>query len=222
MQRTGRTCRIFERVLPEVEKTIDLLQRKKFRLDPIAGEEYSRSTSVISSAYKRQEKIIEAALRERLKDKNGVAVWDEPLFKVSQPANIISGNADDCMGASLPYGDEIRTVQIDLIVYDEKNRTLRAYEVKRGNGSFDAGKKRSIMRDLLSTQALLKSYGEQRGHEVGLAEAKIIFYYGLRSIPEPYSLVGSELDEHFGFDLVAAIELVNEYFKQQLFKILET
>ncbi len=211
----------FDRVLPEIEKTIDLLGKKKFRVDPIAGQEYSRSTSVISSAYKRHGKIIEAALRERLKDNDEFVVLDEPLFKVSQPANILSGNANDCMGASLPYGDEVRTVQIDLIVYDKNNHTLRAYEVKRGNGSFDAGKKRSIMRDLLSTQVLLKSYGEQRGYEVGLAESKIIFYYGLRSIPEPYSLIGDELDEHFGFDLVAAIELVNEYFKNQLFEILQ-
>lgn len=211
----------FERVLPEVTKTIDLLQKKKFRLDPIAGEEYSRSTSVISSAYKRHGKIIEAALRERLKDKDDFVVWDEPMFKVSQPANILSGNANDCLGATLQYGDEARTVQIDLIVYDKNSHALRAYEVKRGNGSFDAGKKRSIMRDLLSTQVLLKSYGEQRGLEVGLAEAKIIFYYGVRSIPEPFSLIGDELDEHFGFDLVAAIELVNEYFKHQLFEILK-
>lgn len=77
------------------------------------------------------------------------------------------------------------------------------------------------MRDLLSTHVLLKSYGEQRGYEVSLAEAKIIFYYGVRSIPEPYSLIGDELDEHFEFDLVSAIELVNEYFKSRLFEILQ-
>ena len=110
----------FDRVLPEVQKTIDLLQKKKFRVVPIAGEEYSRSTSVISSAYKRHGKIIEAALRERLKDNDEFVVWDEPLFKVSHPANLLSGNANDCMGASLPYGDEVRTVQIDLtrIIHD--------------------------------------------------------------------------------------------------------
>jgi len=212
----------FDRVLPAVEKTIEILEKAKFRLDPIAGEEYSRSTSIISSAYKRHGKIIEAALRERLKDNDQFVVWDEPLFKVSQPANILSGRANDCNGASLFYGDQARTVQVDLIVYDKNNRTLRAYEVKRGNGSFDAGKKRSIMRDLLSIQVLLKSYGEQRGYETQSSESKIIFYYGLRSIPTPYSLIGDELDEHFGFDVVSAIELINEYFKKRLFEILQT
>ena len=121
----------FDRVLPDVEKTLDLLANKKFRLDPIAGEEYSRSTSIISSAFKRHGKIIEAALRERLKDKDEFVVWDEPLFNISQPANLISGNANDCEGASLLYGEEYRTIQIDLIVYDTINHTLRAYELKR-------------------------------------------------------------------------------------------
>ena len=174
----------FDRVLPKVEKTIELLQKSKFRIDPIAGEEYSRSTSVISSAYKRHGSIIEAAIRERLKDNENFVVWDEPLFKISQAAvNLLSGTVEDCLGASLAYGDEARTVQVDLIVYDKLHRTLRAYEVKRGNGSFDAGKKRSIMRDLLSTQVLLKSYGETWGLEVDVANSMIIFYYGILSIP---------------------------------------
>lgn len=212
----------FDRVLPEVEKTIELLRRKKFRLDPIGGEKYSRSTSVISSAYKRHGSIIEAAIRERLKDNDNFVVWDERSFKVSQAAtNILSGTVEDCLGASLKYGDEVRTLQVDLIVYDKMRRTLRAYEVKRGNGSFDAGKKRSIMRDLLSTHVLLKSYGETLGFEVDLAESKIIFFYGIRSIPKPFSLTGDELDEHFGFDLVSAVELVNEYFKNSLYEILQ-
>lgn len=36
-----------------------------------------------------------------------------------------------------------------------------------------------------------------------------------------FSLTGDELDEHFGFDLVSAVELVNEYFKNSLYEILQ-
>ena len=212
----------FDRVLPDVEKTIALLNKTKFRLDPIAGEQYSRSTSIISSAYKRHGSIIESAIRERLKDNENFVVWDDTAFKISQAAiNLLSGTVDDCIGATLRYGDEVRTLQVDLIVYDKLRRTLRAYEVKRGNGNFDSGKKRSIMRDLLSAHVLLRSYGEQLGYEISRAEAMITFYYGVRSIPKPFSLIGDELDEHFGFDLVSAVELVNEYFKERLYEILE-
>ena len=47
-----------------------------------------------------------------------------------------------------------------MVAFDEADQTIRAYEMKRGNGQFDAGKIRSIRRDLLCVQVLLKSYGE--------------------------------------------------------------
>src|SRR5215471_12604077 len=90
---------------------------------------------------------------------------------------------------------------------------MRAYEVKRGNGQFDAGKIRSIKRDLMCIQVLLKSYGETAKVAPQTGEAKIIFYYGVRSIPRPWSLVRDELDDHFGFPIVQRIEQANAYFK---------
>ena len=53
------------------------------------------------------------------------------------------------------------------------------------------------------------------------AESKIIFYYGVRSIPRPWSLVKGELDEHFGFPVVDKIEQANDYFRTQLHALLE-
>jgi hypothetical protein len=52
------------------------------------------------------------------------------------------------------------------------------------------------------------------------AEARIIFYYGRRSIPRPYSLIGSELNEHFGFPVYDLVEEANSYFKVQLYDLL--
>jgi hypothetical protein len=210
----------FDRVLPLVDRTIALLAKEKFRTDPIGGDKYSRMTSVISSAYKRHVTIIETAIRERLRDNDQFEVWGESAFCVSSAANILSGNKGDCIGATLNYGEAFRALQIDLIVYDKNKRTLRAYEVKRGNGNFDSGKKRSIMRDLLSVHVLLKSYGATRNLDTSEAAAQIIFYYGVRSIPKPLGLIGKELDEHFGFDLSSGVELVNEYFRNRLYEIL--
>jgi hypothetical protein len=211
----------FDRVLPLVDKTIATLANEKFRADPIGGDRYSRMTSVISSAYKRHGTIIEAAIRERLRDNENFTVWTDPTFCVSSAANILSGKTEDCLGANLNYGESVRTLQIDLIVFDKVKRTLRAYEVKRGNGNFDSGKKRSLMRDLMSVHVLLKSYGRIHVDDVSEAHSHIIFYYGVRSIPSPLGIIGTELDEHFGFDLVAGVELVNEYFKERLYEIIE-
>jgi hypothetical protein len=85
-----------------------------------------------------------------------------------------------------------------MVAYDSADQTVRAYEVKRGNGQFDAGKIRSIKRDLMCVQVLLKRYGETAHVNPIAAESRIIFYYGMRSIPRPWSLVKSD-DEHFGF-----------------------
>jgi hypothetical protein len=214
-----------ERVAPVVDETIKALSKTKFLQDPVAGLKYSRATSIISSAYKRHGRILETALRESLRESNRHKVWQEDLFRVSRAADALVGSQseDACRQSALPYGESVRTLQVDMVAYDSADRTIRAYEVKRGNGYFDAGKIRSIRRDLLCVQVLLKSYGEALAKlDPVAAESRIIFYYGLRSIPRPWSLVREELDEHFGFPVVARVEEANEYFQSRLFHLLDT
>jgi len=155
-----------ERVIPVVDETIAALARTKFIEDPIAGIKYSRATSIISSAYKRHGRILETAIRESLRDSNRHRVWHEQSFRVSPAADALiasligRSNEDSCRQSSLPYGERGRPFQIDMMAFDDADQTMRAYEVKRGNGQFDAGKIRSIKRDLMCVQVLLKSYGE--------------------------------------------------------------
>jgi hypothetical protein len=109
-----------------------------------------------------------------------------------------------------------------MVAFDFADQSIRAYEIKRGNGQFDAGKIRSITRDLKCIQVLLKNYGEFWHLKPTSAESKIIFYYGVRSIPRPWSLVKDELDGHFGFPVVEKIEKANDYFRSRLHALLET
>ncbi len=213
-----------ERVTPVVDETIRGLARRKFVLDPIAGAKYSRATSIVSSAYKRHGRILETAFCESLRESNRHRVWQESAFRVSRAADaLVSAQSDqDCLHSNLPYGESVRTLQVDLIAFDEADRTIRAYEIKRGNGQFDAGKIRSIKRDLLCTQVLLKNYGEVANASPIAAESKIIFYYGVRSIPRPWSLTKDDLDAHFGFPIKEKIEQANEYFRVKLQELLET
>ena len=156
---------MFATVQPFVDNTIRALAQVKFRDDPIAGRKHARATSIVSSAYKRHGKIIERAIIERLRQNNRLSVWTDEAFAVSHAADGLTNasNLADCLLSQLPYGEVKRALQTDIIVYDERNQTLRAYEVKRGNGNFDAGKIRSITRDLVCTHVLLKSYGTIRG-----------------------------------------------------------
>ncbi len=214
----------FDRVKPLVDETVRRLAVKAFRDDPIAGSKYARATSIVSSAYKRHGKILESAIFERLRDNNRLSVWTDPKFAVSGAADALvhSSSRIDCLKSQLPYGEATRTLQVDIVVYDNTNQALRTYEVKRGNGEHDTGKVRSIVRDLLCTHVLLKSYGEGRGYNIHHAEAKIIYYYGVRSVPAPLSLVREELDAHFEYPVVDAVEQINCYFRDRLHALLET
>ena len=83
-----------ERVAPVVDQTINSLSKVPFVVDPIAGVEYSRSTSIVSSAYKRHGRILEIALRESLRDSNRHNVWHDSAFRVSREADVLATTQD--------------------------------------------------------------------------------------------------------------------------------
>lgn len=173
-----------ERMAPVVDDTIRALSNVRFMEDPIAGVKHSRATSIISSAYKRHGRILERALLESLRESNRHKVWNDNVFKVSREADALTNTQDSeaCEKTTLPYGNSVRTLQVDMVAFDSADETIRAYEIKRGNGQFDAGKIRSIVRDLKCIQVLLKSYGEVSSLRPTAAQSRIIFYYGVRSI----------------------------------------
>lgn len=102
-----------DRVAPIVDQTISRLASQRFLVDPIAGDKFSRQTSIISSAYKRHGAILEVALRESLKESNRHQVWREDAFKVSRAADQIVGQqSDDAYSSTtLPYGEAVRFSQ---------------------------------------------------------------------------------------------------------------
>ena len=211
---------------PDVDLTIEKLSKKTFKLDPLAGAKYSRVVSVLSSAYKRHGFILERAILEQLKTDPNLVVWEDREFQVDQTADhivdTIINDPTTGLKAEIGYtGKGHRTLQVDTIVFNKKTKQISAYEIKRGNGLHDSGKRRSILRDILCVQVLLKSYANSKGFKAKSAKSCIIFYYGSRSIPKPFSFVKEELNDHFGFEVVKPVEAVNRYFQKQLFKMLE-
>jgi hypothetical protein len=83
-----------ERVTPIVDQTIKALAKVDFVPDPIAGARYARTTSIVSSAYKRHGKILEFALRESLRESNRHKVWNDGAFKVSREADALANTQD--------------------------------------------------------------------------------------------------------------------------------
>lgn len=213
----------FMRIMaPVIDSIIMSLERAEFVEDPICGPRYSRMTSIVSSAQKRHGRILEIALREGLRASNRHQVWTEPRFVISRAADLLASEGDEvCQLSDLPYGEISRIIQLDIATFDEIDHGIRSYELKRANGLHDAGKVRSMRRDLACTRLLLKSYGHSLGFHPTRADAKVIFYYGQRSIPSPFSLIGNELDEHFDFAITARIEAANAYYRECLHQLLE-
>jgi|SRR5262245_7720339 len=215
---------VLDLLKPEIEKTVIALDAKSFDPDPIAGQHFAKITSVMSSAYKRHGYILERAVLEALKLCPHFEVWRDPIFQVpSAVDHIVAGSIAEptkLIGTDYPYSEGQRTLQVDAIVLDKKKGTLEGYEIKRGFGYHDSGKRRSMLRDTLYIQILMKRYGEQRGCKPSGVSSHIIFYYGKRSIPVPFGILGSEMDEHFGWPVYEAVEEVNRYFQERLFSIL--
>jgi hypothetical protein len=216
---------VLERLRPLIDDTIEALRQLEFRADPLAGPKYSRITSVMSSAYKRHGKILEQALLECLKDCAQLRVWTEPAFKLSPESRTtysLHERYDHCFGHDLSYGEGEKVIPVDVLVFDEKARTLRAYNVKRGNGSYDGGKRGLILSDLMRTQMLLKDYGRKAGNNPTSVNAHIVFYYGVRSLPPPLSMCGTDLDAHFRFAVTDRIEEVNAYYRTRLYELINS
>jgi hypothetical protein len=216
---------ILDLLKDEVERTIQKLQSKVFVPDPIAGPHFSKITSLMSSAYKRHGYILERAVLEALKQCERFEVWRDDHFQVTSGTDHIVDTTiatpTELIGKDFPYSEAgDRSLQVDAIVYDKTTKIIRAYEIKRGAGLHDSGKRRSMLRDILCVQILLKDYGRKRGYDVEQAFSHIIFYYGQCSIPKPFSLTGAEMNEHFGWPVYEAVEEVNQHFKARLFAIL--
>ena len=219
---------VLDKLKNKVDKTIIKLSDPNFRKDPIGGK-YGFVTSVISSAYKRHGSILEEAIVERLKEANHLDVIVEDTFCVSDKANTLALKSGkdftDMPGVNLQYETKNaeRTLQVDAIVYNKKTKLVSSYEIKRGNGYFDAGKKRSIRLDILSTNFLLRDYYKKsRQIKPIAAHSYIICYYGLRALPKPFSLIAQDLNKHFGFKVYEEVEKVNRYFKNLLHKMIES
>ena len=215
---------VLDLIKVEIEKTIKSLDTKTFDPDPIAGPHFSKITSVMSSAYKRHGYILERAILETLRLCPHFEVWNDPVFQVpSSVEHIVDGSINDptkLIGTDYPASDGQRTLQVDAIVFNRETGALGAYEIKRGAGLHDSGKRRSMLRHTLCIQILLKSYGKQRGHDTQSAFSHIIFFYGKCSIPKPFAITGAELDQHFGWPIFESVDEVNKYFQGRLFAIL--
>lgn len=201
-----------------VDNQITALGRARFTPDPVLGS-YSELASVLSSAPKRHGRIVEQAIVEALRQNPNYRVWAKVKFHIPAAADhaISSQSLAQSLATTMPYSSGERTLQIDLIAYNLERRHLGAYEIKRANGHHDAGKTRSLKRDVVAVQTVLHSYGQKHLNIVAdRAISRAIFYYGKRSLPDPLALIGAQLDSHFDCPVRRYVETATCYFAARL------
>lgn len=220
---------VLEEVRPIVDATITKLSSAKFVIDPIAGEYFSRVTSVVSSAYKRHGGIIEIALFHAISSHNALQAWSRVPFYVNGQASTYVENSSvkteagrrACLETSMPYRQEGSRYEIDILYFDHRTDAIVALEVKRGNGQFDRGKRDSMIKSALTIRTLLRSYAEAQGWRARSVESRILAYYGVPRFPPEIYLRGDDLDHFIAPGVQASIEEVNDYFRAQLYRVVE-
>lgn len=198
----------------EIDETIERLISRPSNLikpDPVIAEKFTRVSGLVSSAYKRHGLILERTILERLKQCPWFRVWNKKDFQISSEAWAAKLDTEN-----LEYGSGVRNLQVDAFVYDTENKSLKAYEIKRGFAYFDSGKRISIREELKAIQVLLSSYGKTQNLDVQSRSSHVIFWYGKMSIKEPYGLRGKQMDEHLNWPVFDAVERVNSIFKDRL------
>ncbi|MEM0949942.1 MAG: hypothetical protein AAGK37_21280 [Pseudomonadota bacterium] len=215
---------VLDQVRPTVDATIERLAATKFVVDPVAGAELSRITSIVSSAYKRHGAIIEVALFHAIAERNDISAENKVKFYVNRNASsYVEGHnvkspegLEACLATDVPYREEGAEYELDIVYYDHNRGRIVALEVKRGNGQFDRGKRDSMIKSALTVRTLLRSYAHQRGWLANEVESRIVAYYGVPQFPPPIYLRGRELNHFIGAGIEEAIEQVNDYFRDCL------
>ncbi len=211
-----------ELLKPIIDLSIKKLSNSNYNIDPV-GDKFSFITSIMSSAYKRHGTILEQALKERLKENNNFEVYNKQKFLITNKAKTLAALKEKAIHEmkfiNLKYDNEAKAdfLEVDLIVYDKLTNIVSSYEIKRGNGYLDAGKKRSVRQELMSVNFLLKDWMKiNRDITVKTAHSFVISYYGYRALPKPFSLIKEELNNHFSYPVINEVEKVNSYFKDKL------
>ncbi len=219
---------VLETVKPTVDATISRLAATKFVVDPIAGENLSRITSIVSSAYKRHGAVIEVALFHAIAMRNNVTAESKVRFYVNRNASgYVEGHdiktpegLEACLATQVPYRPEGAQYELDIVYFDHTDGRIVALEVKRGNGQFDRGKRDSMIKSALTVRTLLKSYAESRGWPAKQVESRIVAYYGVPVFPDPIYLRGRDLNTFIGAGIQETVEEVNAYFRQSLLEVI--
>ncbi len=193
----------------------------EFPEDPVIGADLSRALSVLGSTVKRHGGLIELGIAGALIASDRYVVLTNVTLPVTKAAGQLldAKNSDQALAKIKLSADSEAEgiVNVDLVVVDPDAKWAGAYEIKRGNGATEHGKRRPIMRKLAAARLVLASYVRQAGY--GTMEnvtSGVIDYYGASGFDKNLTLSREHLDAHFDVPVVATVEAMTAALHEEL------
>lgn len=193
----------------------------EFPLDPLVEPELSRAISCIGSVVKRHGKLIEMGIAGALTMNDRFIVLTNeniPLTKGAKQLLEAKNSNRSLAGIRLAADSEADgMVNVDLVVVDPDAGWAGAYEIKRGNGTTEPGKRRPLIQKLTAVRLVLASYARQIGQwPIETVTSAVIDYYGSSGFDPNYTLVRDQLDDHFGVPIVETVDAVTSAAREAL------
>jgi hypothetical protein len=187
----------------------------------VIGPVLSRAISCIGSVVKRHGGLIEMGIAGALKASDRfIVLTNVPLPLTKGAAQLLDArNSDeDLSNIRLSADSEAEgIVNVDMVVVDPEAGWAGTYEIKRGNGLTEHGKRRPIVRKLRAARLVLASYVRQRGHgPVDTVTSAVIDYFGGSGFEAEFTLTRDQLDGHFGVPVIATVDAMTATVREAL------
>jgi hypothetical protein len=192
-----------------------------FPVDPIIAPELSRAISCIGSVVKRHGGLIELGIAGALKASDRFVVLTNvslPLTKGAAQLLDARNSDEDLANIRLSADSEADgIVNLDLVVVDPEARWAGTYEIKRGNGVTESGKRRPTVRKLRAARLVLASYVHQLGYgPIESVTSAVIDYFGGSGFEADFTVTRDQLDAHFGVPVVAMVDAMTATVREAL------
>lgn len=192
-----------------------------FPIDPLIGKDLSRALSCIGSVVKRHGALIELGVGGALVASDRFIVLPNVTIPLTKAATQLldARNTDATLSKIKLSADSEAAgiVNVDLVVVDPEARWAGAYEIKRGNGVTEHGKRRPILRKLRAVRLVLASFVEQLGYgPIETTTSAVIDYYGASGFDAQFTITRDQIDGHFEVPVVATVDAMTATVRDTL------
>ena len=192
-----------------------------FPIDPLIGKDLSRALSCIGSVVKRHGTLIELGVAGALVASDRFIVLPNVAIPLTKAAlQLLDAKNTDMTLSKIKLSADSEAdgiVNVDLVVVDPEARWAGSYEIKRGNGATEHGKRRPIMRRLRAVRLVLASFVDQLGYgPIETVTSAVIDYYGASGFDPNFTITRNRLDEHFGVPIVATVDAMTKAARDAL------